>query len=203
MTAQIYVNGVAQGGAGGGSGDVLHTRRVIAGTGLTGGGDLSADRTFAVAYGTGAGTAAQGNDSRITGALGAIYVDSPLTGNGTSASHLALGPITAVGTAGSIVTYTSAAKITVTATATDLTMGNGDYWILVTDTSAPRTVTLPAGSDGRVCIVQDASTTNGAATNNITIAPASGTIYPASAATIKVNNARAGFVSYGGNWFGG
>lgn len=42
---------------------------VSAGTGLTGGGDLSANRTLTVAYGTGAGTAAQGNDSRITGAV--------------------------------------------------------------------------------------------------------------------------------------
>lgn len=39
---------------------------VSAGTGLTGGGDLSASRTLAVAYGTAAGTAAQGNDSRLS-----------------------------------------------------------------------------------------------------------------------------------------
>ena len=45
------------------------SRQVIAGTGLTGGGDLTADRTLSVSYGTTAGTAAQGNDSRITGAL--------------------------------------------------------------------------------------------------------------------------------------
>jgi hypothetical protein len=44
-------------------------RLITAGTGLTGGGDLTADRTLAVSYGTGAGTAAQGNDSRITGAV--------------------------------------------------------------------------------------------------------------------------------------
>lgn len=44
------------------------SRALTAGTGLTGGGDLSADRSLAVAYGTAAGTAAQGNDSRITGA---------------------------------------------------------------------------------------------------------------------------------------
>ena len=41
---------------------------ITAGTGLTGGGDLSANRTLTVSYGTTAGTAAQGNDSRITGA---------------------------------------------------------------------------------------------------------------------------------------
>ena len=45
------------------------TRLVSAGTGLTGGGDLSADRTIAANFGTAAGTIAQGNDSRITGAL--------------------------------------------------------------------------------------------------------------------------------------
>ncbi len=44
------------------------SRTLTAGTGLTGGGDLSADRTFTVSYGTTAGTAAQGNDSRIMGA---------------------------------------------------------------------------------------------------------------------------------------
>lgn len=44
------------------------TVSVSAGTGLTGGGDLSASRTLSVTYGTTAGTAAQGNDSRITGA---------------------------------------------------------------------------------------------------------------------------------------
>lgn len=45
------------------------TRAVTAGTGLTGGGDLSADRSFAVTYGTASGTAAQGNDTRIAGAV--------------------------------------------------------------------------------------------------------------------------------------
>lgn len=44
------------------------TTQVIAGTGLTGGGNLTTDRTLTVSYGTTSGTAAQGNDSRITGA---------------------------------------------------------------------------------------------------------------------------------------
>lgn len=44
------------------------TRNVNAGTGMTGGGALSADVTLTVAYGTTSGTAAQGNDTRITGA---------------------------------------------------------------------------------------------------------------------------------------
>jgi hypothetical protein len=50
------------------AGKVGTARQIISGTGLTGGGDLSADRTLAVSYGIIAGTAAQGNDARITGA---------------------------------------------------------------------------------------------------------------------------------------
>lgn len=45
------------------------SRLVTAGTGLSGGGDLTADRTLAVVYGTAGSTAAQGNDARITGAV--------------------------------------------------------------------------------------------------------------------------------------
>lgn len=44
------------------------TRQVIAGAGLTGGGDLSVDRTLTVQFGTAAGTAAQGNDARLSDA---------------------------------------------------------------------------------------------------------------------------------------
>lgn len=42
--------------------------QILAGTGLTGGGTLAADRTLTVAYGSTAGTAAQGNDSRLSDA---------------------------------------------------------------------------------------------------------------------------------------
>ena len=48
------------------SGKVATSRTLTAGTGLTGGGDLSANRTFAVSYGTTSGTAVQGNDTRVT-----------------------------------------------------------------------------------------------------------------------------------------
>lgn len=47
---------------------VSNTRQVIAGTGLSGGGDLSANRTLSVVYGVTSGTACQGNDSRLTDA---------------------------------------------------------------------------------------------------------------------------------------
>lgn len=42
------------------------TRTLTAGTGLTGGGDLSADRTFAISFGTSGSTACVGNDSRLS-----------------------------------------------------------------------------------------------------------------------------------------
>jgi len=44
------------------------TTQMIAGTGLTGGGTLAADRTFSVAYGTAAGTACEGDDARLSDA---------------------------------------------------------------------------------------------------------------------------------------
>jgi len=47
-------------------GAAVVTRSISAGTGLTGGGDLSADRTLTISYGSTAGTAAQGNDSRLS-----------------------------------------------------------------------------------------------------------------------------------------
>lgn len=42
--------------------------KVQAGTGLSGGGDLTADRTFSVSFGTSVGTVCQGNDSRLSDA---------------------------------------------------------------------------------------------------------------------------------------
>lgn len=67
------------------SGGIPSSRQVIAGTGLTGGGDLSADRTFNVSYGTTAGTATQGNDTRVANAVQTsrqILAGTGLTGGG-------------------------------------------------------------------------------------------------------------------------
>jgi hypothetical protein len=54
------------------------TRAITAGTGLTGGGDLTSDRTLAVAYGTTSTTAARGDDARIVGAAQATDVTTAL-----------------------------------------------------------------------------------------------------------------------------
>lgn len=67
--------------------------QVIAGTGLSGGGNLSANRTLTVKYGTAEGTAAQGNDSRIVNAVPnsrTISAGTGLTGGGTLAANRTL-----------------------------------------------------------------------------------------------------------------
>lgn len=64
---------------------------ISAGTGLSGGGNLSANRTLSVVYGTGAGTSAQGNDTRITGAAQKSANLSDLSSADTARSNLGLG----------------------------------------------------------------------------------------------------------------
>lgn len=68
---------------------VLPTRQVIAGTGLTGGGDLSADRTLSVSFGSTAGSAAEGNHTHAaatetaTGVVELATVAETITGTDT------------------------------------------------------------------------------------------------------------------------
>lgn len=49
-------------------GGIPSSRQVIAGTGLTGGGTLAADRTLSASFGSSAGTITQGNDGRLSDA---------------------------------------------------------------------------------------------------------------------------------------
>ena len=55
----------------------VNTTTITAGTGLTGGGNLTANRTLTVSYGTAAGTACQGNDARLSNNV--QYVAQTLT----------------------------------------------------------------------------------------------------------------------------
>lgn len=66
-------------------GAATSARLITAGTGLTGGGDLTADRTLTVAYGTSGTTAAAGNDTRVVNAVQTtrlITAGTGLTGGG-------------------------------------------------------------------------------------------------------------------------
>ncbi|SRR6266568_3650538 len=75
------------------NGKVDTTRQITAGTGLTGGGDLTADRTLAVTYGATAGTVAQGNDSRLTAASTAVQSVNGKTGTSVTLAASDLGAI--------------------------------------------------------------------------------------------------------------
>lgn len=66
----------------------LSSRSTIAGTGLTGGGDWTASRTLEVSYGTAAGTAAQGNDSRLSDTR--IPTDGSVTNTKYAATSITL-----------------------------------------------------------------------------------------------------------------
>lgn len=90
-----------------------------------------------------------------------------------------------------------------TSVQTDYTLTDSDYYIGVTDTTAPRTVTLPAasGREGRVYIIKDE--TGGAGARPITVKVQSGgTIDGAKAMTISTNYGVVRVVSSGKNWFG-
>lgn len=85
----------------------------------------------------------------------------------------------------------------------DYTLTDTDYYIGVTDTAAPRTVTLPtaSGRDGRVYIIKDES--GGAGTRPITVKAESGeTIDGAKTMTISTNYGVLRVISSGKNWFG-
>jgi hypothetical protein len=121
-------------------GAVQTTRQVIAGTGLTGGGTLAADRTLTVAYGTTSTTAAVGNDSRITGAVQTartLTTTAPLAGGGdlsadrtltvADATTGAVGVVRLAGDlAGTAAAPTVATGAVTSAKIADLTIVDGD-----------------------------------------------------------------------------
>ena len=101
------------------------TITLTAGTGLSGGGDLTANRTFSVNYGTAAGTAAQGNDSRINNGQAAfVRLNIGATAE-TARTALQLGNHVThnYGTTNNSVMQGNDARVLAAATKTELTNG--------------------------------------------------------------------------------
>ncbi|HSX06850.1 MAG TPA: glycosyl hydrolase family 28-related protein [Candidatus Saccharimonadia bacterium] len=100
---------------------VSTTRSINSGTGLSGGGDLTADRTLAVTYGTTPGTAAAGNDTRITGAI----QSSTLTSKGDLLAATGTNTITRLGVGSDAQVLTA-----------DSSQATGVKWAAISDASA-------------------------------------------------------------------
>lgn len=125
------------------------TRAITAGTGLTGGGDLSADRSLAVSYGTTSGTAAQGNDSRITGATQTLIATVTKTANYSAVvNDLVVCDTTAGGFTVTLPTGTTAGQqIGVrrsdgTANTLTVSRGGSDTFVIGTGTATTHSLTL-------------------------------------------------------------
>lgn len=156
---------------------------VSAGTGLTGGGDLSTNRTLSANFGTTAGTIAQGNDSRIAGAeqtanKGAASGYASLDGSskvpvaqlptGTSGSTVALGDHTHTLTF-SLTSFFKSGVLTTT-TGTQRLPIDGTYTIVGTRLMVG---TAPTGSSLIVDVNKNGTTIYTTQGNRPTIAAAS------------------------------
>lgn len=144
-------------------GAVPTARTITAGTGLTGGGDLSANRTLTVAYGTTGTTATVGNDSRVTGAAQKASNLSDLASASTARANIeaasssgggreksaALSATTGTCTGdiatASIFTITPSGNWTLAFSNVPATGTGCTVTVIVTEGATPRTMTQPSG----------------------------------------------------------
>jgi hypothetical protein len=99
-------------------GGVPTSRSISAGTGLIGGGDLTANRTLTVSYGSTAGTACQGNDARLSDArtpLSHVHAASDVTSGTFDNARVNFAAPAAIGSttpaAGSFTNLTASAEL--------------------------------------------------------------------------------------------
>ena len=142
------------------------SRAINSGTGLTGGGDLSADRTLAVSFGTSGTTACVGNDSRLSNARTPTTHASTHTAGGSDEIAVAQSQVTGLTTA-----LSGKASTSTTITAGTGLTGGGDL-------SANRTLTVAYGTtSGTACQGNDSRLSDSRAPNGSASGDLGGT-YP-------------------------
>lgn len=123
---------------GGSTGTVPSNRRVIAGTGILGGGDLTADRTFSIDFGSSSGQVTQGNDSRLSN-------DRTASGLRTATTVVAVSAATSP-TIGQVLTATSSTG------ATWQSPSSGPSWHTILDLDFTTQSTQSITGDGAIVI---------------------------------------------------
>ena len=191
-------------------GGVPTNRAITSGTGLTGGGDLTADRTLSVIYGTSSTSACVGNDSRLSNArtptahasthavggsdqitITSAQISGSLTQDTTGTAANVTGTV-AVGNGGTgattltgIVKGTGTTAMVAATPGTDYVVPSGN--ITGTAGNVTGTVAIANGGTGQTTAAAALAALGGAATTNVQIFTSSGTwTKPANAKQICV-----------------
>jgi len=183
-------------------GGVPTGRQVIAGTGLTGGGDLSVDRTLYVHFGTTATTACVGNDARLSdarpatgpagGVLSGTYPD-PGFANTTGTGSVVLQQSPELSDA----TLTGFRMgVRTTSNATEL-LSTSDTVLLCDASSVSINVYLTSPSDGKVFTIKKIDQS----ANSVTVNTSSGSIDNSGSVTLTNPFQSVTLVSDGSNFY--